>query len=411
MAVYLPLPYPDETLPSVLTRYAQAMGGLYDLKGPKDRRTRSGEWAPPLWRNSRFQLLVSESMWCWGWSLEQVVERLTLFPYLARGMTRDDASRVVSGLSQEPFNVSRHVRLTAAGRLRYCASCFSEDDSSNRQRYFRRSHQLPGVLFCYLHGVTLRELEVGFPQDFVVSNEENDRKPCAPKMSESQRVSAVLVAKRSHEMLQPGEPIAREETLRRWRTIAEDAFFSNHIKSGVNQAAFDATFREFFGLDYLKAVINTSYSNIAPAHEWLSKLSLSDYPGMAAYIRFEVFFEAIESGKFSLRNSEASHDWPFCPNEYADHGRTHKVDYADPGDGAVRRAECRCGCTFTFSGVSDGRAMGVRIRSHGPHFRAAALEMLASGIPSREVARRLGVSAETVLMYAREGKPTIPLKE
>ena len=160
MTVYLPTPYPDELLYSVLARFfvrvgvgsqhltARLLFGNFDhvdchmppLLGP---------FATHAWPGSGFQP-------------ERVLWEQTLFPFIASALEpslRSEYGRsVLSDAGQRKARCSLAALMPLSERkatIHFCPACREEDMDRLGETYWRRTHQLPVVADCAKHGVGL----------------------------------------------------------------------------------------------------------------------------------------------------------------------------------------------------------------------------------------------------------------
>ncbi|WP_082012186.1 TniQ family protein [Burkholderia sp. A9] len=147
MAVYMDQPLSDEALFSVIARYLQqarvenSRKVLLQLFGEQCRLTVA------IARD--LERLAKEVVRPWGLSSTQIKDRLTLFPFYAAVCDSKEKAYSTMLLNDRPGDAGS-VSLGALG-LRYCESCWAEDLAKGRPRYWRRAHQLPGVVACWRH--------------------------------------------------------------------------------------------------------------------------------------------------------------------------------------------------------------------------------------------------------------------
>src|SRR5574343_1815133 len=160
MLVYFPEPYRDELLYSLLARYHRHVGSsspkqtLDDLFGCRGVIAR-------LDLQGSLGLLSTHLPPGWGMGPERLAVDYTLFPYYLAFQPADVRKRVLRALIGGSL-AGLHLLLglaPAASRvrqLRFCPECVLEMERTHGEPYWRRTHQLPGVLLCPDHGVILR---------------------------------------------------------------------------------------------------------------------------------------------------------------------------------------------------------------------------------------------------------------
>lgn len=82
-----------------------------------------------------------------GISMPQLEQLHTLAPYAIAGKIAQGRVKRAACAGSLPRG-----NLTPVRMLRYCPSCCAEDIEKHGRSYYRRSHQLPGVNWCSLHG-------------------------------------------------------------------------------------------------------------------------------------------------------------------------------------------------------------------------------------------------------------------
>lgn len=156
--ILLPRPYPDEIIGSVLARGARWLGLswgrlLYLATG------RSGSSVPFLMPFALGRLAQST-----GTDPEYLLEQHTLFPYAVAFMplSRRDAfkARALSDENLCGLDTLGHVILARTPYRRICLRCIEEDLAQHGETYWRRSHLLPGVQVCLVHGTRLWQGEL-----------------------------------------------------------------------------------------------------------------------------------------------------------------------------------------------------------------------------------------------------------
>jgi hypothetical protein len=147
---WLPKPYPDEVLGSVLARGCRYAGI---------------DWAPMVrratgMRSFKVSFLMPGNMerlgQLTGMTPRELLEKHTFFPYLVaftdpahRSELRDKA---LGGPRQrQTLGISIQHVVSHGRRRRFCFQCTNEDIKTYGESYWRRSHMLPGVQVCARH--------------------------------------------------------------------------------------------------------------------------------------------------------------------------------------------------------------------------------------------------------------------
>ncbi|CAO3417840.1 TnsD family Tn7-like transposition protein [Azospirillum doebereinerae] len=213
MLPYFPAPYPDELLYSLLARYHRHTCSispkrtLEDLFGSRNVRA-TMDLPGHLGALSR-HLPPDQDL-----TPERLAIEFTLFPYYTTfqppAVVTDVLATLINGAAD-----GIHLRLGMAtstvptpAALRYCPACYTVALGRWGERYWRRTHQLPGVLVCPDHGVPLVDSGVipglGHQHEFIAADDrtyEPDTPP--PQWANDERCRNILlqVAARSAVLL------------------------------------------------------------------------------------------------------------------------------------------------------------------------------------------------------------------
>ena len=165
MISYFPRTYPDELLYSVLARYSRHTASISSKKTITElfgsRLTIATAYLPGHLASLAENLPPDRNL-----TAERLALEFTLFPYYTAFVelqTRHKTLRLMtSGATNTIF---RTLGLAASlvptsKRLRYCKACFDNDMRHFSEAYWRRAHQLPGVLVCVEHEMPLFDSEV-----------------------------------------------------------------------------------------------------------------------------------------------------------------------------------------------------------------------------------------------------------
>lgn len=220
MRYLLQLPFPDELLSSVWMRTARRAGlpiGTATRAITIDRKL-----SPTMFSSAHLADLAV----ILRRSPEDLLWHHTVFPYATAYLRASvlasarasalSTGRAATGLGAVTQNVSDHVRWR-----RFCPNCVSDDLARCGESYWRRSHHLPGVLTCSVHGTPLMQTTLA-----CVSKRWSDRLPheCRDAASQSCRPTAfdTELARRSVALLrrEPGIGLERDGTWYRDRLVA-----------------------------------------------------------------------------------------------------------------------------------------------------------------------------------------------
>ncbi len=99
-----------------------------------------------------------------AYSADQMIEKLTLFPYFSFFLTNAQTARLRRWmLRSDGSGLKVGIGLVAQGLgacepLRHCSVCRHVDFACYGRPYWHRSHQLPGIRVCHRHGTLLTEV-------------------------------------------------------------------------------------------------------------------------------------------------------------------------------------------------------------------------------------------------------------
>lgn len=410
---YFPEIYPRELLYSVVARYHRHTGtpsSSHTLEALFGRRLIVASLDLP----GHIQALADRLPATVGWTADRIVDELTLLPYytayqtaavrrLARcSMIRGASSGLITRLGMAAFGL-QHITT-----LRFCRLCRQDMQSSHGECYWRRDHQLPGVLVCPDHGCSLQVSTVSLVEigrhEFVAS----DQRVCpsdAPMLvcNLNQKVMADLkrLAQISRDVLEhPGPPKSRQRWTQHYRVNMDKAGCSYSLKR-VDQRRLREQFSfhhrnvlpeltrlchdRWQSLGWLAAIVRKHRKAFHPLHHLLVQDFL-DHQGAC-------------SGPFGKG------PWP-CLNPLVEHkGRltVAKIEVHLNHGHQVGVFQCACGYTYTRSHFGGDRASGPpRFQMYGPTLAPVLREAVREGGSLRAVARRLEIDPKTVVKLAGE---------
>ena len=411
MLAYLPAAHPDELLYSMLARYHRHVGSshpkqtLDDLFG--SRTIRAAVDFQPALRALSERLPPSR-----GLTPDILAHDFTLYPYLTAfqpdNLRRDVLSAQIDGgagwVNVRLGLAASIVRGPAA--LRYCPACRAKMLAIDGELYWRRAHQLPGVLVCPDDGVPLADSRVIPGQanrhEFLAADENNcPAEIPAPVWAGASGPSARLLAiARASAALLTDPPAARDTAA--WEGTYRDLLIEHGFGRGsaINQEHLLAAFSDWFapvhgflsglnerGPDWVAAMARKHRKAFHPLQHVLLQLFLEARPAILANRPFG-------SGPWRCRNPLADHrDQPVI---------TH-VDTHREGDKVIGRFGCACGYVFALAAGEDERP---RILDLGPAFEAGLRRLVGEGAGLRAAARALHVDPGTIRRHAeRLGLP------
>jgi hypothetical protein len=351
-----------------------------------------------------------------GLTAERLAQDTTLFPYLTAFQPAEIRRWALETMTDGDAT-SLHVRLgLAAGKvrlpsaLRYCPACRKEMLARQGELYWKRTHQLPGVLVCIQHGGPLADSMVRLAEcgqhDFIVADEANcPADPNPPSWAAKPEVLKQLgdIARASSALLiNPPEP----QPLAFWGRYYRASLTARGLGKGtyrLNQSALREAFLARFGLlvdilphaapdGWLGAMGRTHRKAIAPLHHLLLRQLLAVLPMEKALP------QPFGSGPWPCRNHLAAHFGQPVIREC----QTHQ-------EGGKTIGVFRCACGYAFSQAA-GVGSRPRILDLGPRFGSRLKELVSCEISLRGTAKALHVDPKTVLRYAAKFGVVTPWK-
>lgn len=405
MLDYCPVIYTDELLYSMLGRLKCHRGVispkvlLDDAFG--DRNVRAGAFL-----QAGLERLAANIPASLGFTAQRLALETTLLPYLTAYEPKEVRNWALLSLTEGKGSanavhariglVASNVRLPSV--LRYCLACRAKMLRDPGELYWRRDHQLPGILVCPIHGRPLADSKINpaqvAPNEFIFADEENcPSNSMQPAWANRPEVVELLrkIAEGSAALLaQP--PAAR--SLETWGTEIRLALRARGLARGtakINQGALRDAYLTLYNPildilpdarpgDWLEAIARKHRKAFAPLHHILIRLLIESLPLANAGSQFG-------PGPWSCRNPLAEHyDQPVITD-----CKLHRE-----GDKAIGVFRCSCGYEFSTAPESRGRA---KILNLSPKFQTRLRELVSSGSSLRGAARELHVDPNTVLRY------------
>ena len=421
MLCHLPVPYPDELLYSVITRYMSRIGAL-SVRGTTE--SIFGRKIMPCADLPSSLEAVSIRTWpVWGMTGEQIAEQLTLFPYYARYSPHHRVTQCLTTmLSDRGTGVHCRIGVNATRfkipkLLRFCPSCRAADIDRFGETYWHRAHQLAGVLVCPEHGDLLVESNsrlnpnsfTGYFVDATWSTA-NLTSVSDFRLTQSEVANALKIACRCREMLLG--PILlwpQEDMPWLYRHAAIERGFSQGFN--LSMAKFEDAIIAFYGQSFLSRL---GYKQQGNRSEWESNVFRPSCYRRAIspveHALVQIFLESrpIEDSK---RIPIGLGPWK-CPNPYGIHEEAFPIKRGTirihPSREFVASAKCSCGFRFTFSRTDDADPnLPVVRRTYGlgPTWKAEAERLKRSGLTTRAIARKMDIADDTVQRLLGETKP------
>lgn len=405
MLTYFPEIYPDELLYSVLGRLKCHCGILSAHRLMIDAFDRHNVQAGAFWQTDLWRLAANIPA-SRGLTKQRLAVETTLLPYMTAfepQKVRDWAFAALTGDNEYARPKSNwlgrgDVRFPSI--LRYCPTCRMEMLKQRGELYWRREHQLPGVLVCSNHGSPLADSLVDLVhtgnQEYVAADELNcPPNPALPGWANQREVVELLMyISKASAVLLTSPPLARP--LAAWGEEIQIALRARGFgrgRCGIDQLALRKAFLNQFGpIFYIMP-------DAAP-DTWLLKIARKHLKGFAP-IRHILFRRLIESLPMEVAsNPFGPGPWP-CRNSLAKHFgepvitncRLHKTTRGK----TIGVFRCSCGYVFSTAADSANRA---RVLDRTQLFESRLHELVSAGTSLAGTARALHVTSGAVLYYA-----------
>lgn len=348
-------------------------------------------------------------------AVRSIVWNTTLLPYYCaytgpdyRQQRLEDAIRSSHSHLHTRLGICA-TRVAKAVVLRTCGSCIESDLRDYGVTYWRRSHQLPGVLVCPLHGDPLIRTDVRYrpegKHEYVLATADFRLREFERETLDGAWHERLWeIARASADLLSTGVdapvPASRDQLVARLEEAGYDGRWG-----ALNRLSED--FVEFFGPGLL-ANLEPHYDTGQPLpwlveirRRWRKKL----HP--MRFILLEIFLKAqADNGLRQLITGP----WP-CLNWLAEHYRepvvtdVERIPRKSPAHPETVRLRCECGFVYTQQVSSKDRSKPYRIIHFGPIFEGHARAMHRAGLRTRATAQALDVDWKTAakLIDAAEG--------
>lgn len=157
MITYVPTMYPDETVYGLLTRIYEKSGYLSYAHAKNDFFVNPKEGIEFLFLNKLSKELIE--IITRNQTLDDVINNHTLYNYYGRYLgveKRKDAYNSLCNMTGDYFRIFvLNKKSSEETYLRYCPMCVSEDKYIYGETYWKRTHQIPELEVCPVHGCKL----------------------------------------------------------------------------------------------------------------------------------------------------------------------------------------------------------------------------------------------------------------
>lgn len=407
---YFPCPYPGELLYSVLARYHRHMGApssIQTMEALYGRRTVTACLDLP----GHLPALAARMPDGSGWTVDRMIDELTLFPYYTvfQPATVRAQARAAMGKGGTGGLLMRlglaAFKMGHATRLRFCTSCLEEMQIWHGECYWKRDHQLPGVLVCPEHGCPLRDSSVSltaYGRHVYVPANQRTCPPDAPALAidpgEKARADLQRLARLSRDLLEQSGP---SRSMRGWtehyRTEAQRigcVYSARRIDQRKLRARFFSHHRDVLAL--VPGVANDRISC-----GWLDAMFRKHRKAFhpLEHVLVQDFLEQQENHPGPFGHGP----WP-CLNPLVSHRGRMRIPtvsmHRNHGHG-VGTFTCDCGYVYTRSfREGDEHISPPRFQAYGPLLAPVMRCMVLHGRSLRAIASRLELDPKTVVGLA-----------
>ncbi|HEV2800375.1 MAG TPA: TnsD family Tn7-like transposition protein [Pyrinomonadaceae bacterium] len=424
MIGHLPTPNPDELLYSICARYASRVrypskkSVLLDLFGTHNvvasaglpcRLDLLGEALPP---GSEF-------------TVKRLIDEHTLLPYYAPFVPAEREARLRRDM-KESGGTRVYMRSgVMAGKVplpewfRFCPSCKAKDEKLHRETYWRRLHQLPGVLVCHSHKVFLERSSARIKYarnqaDFFTATQSTPRLPARPLNHASSEDRLLLeLARSSSWLLSAGQSAATLTSLRNRYLRLMIAQGLATYSGCVHADELLSRFRRHYPASLLKTLCCELIGRDERKHNWLLRLVRDPkhaQPPLHHLLLINFLGSTVE-GFFSLPEDLSyfgESPWP-CLNPASEHrgeGKIagYKISYRGKNHRPVGTFSCECGFVYARTGpdeTPEDRHRISKMKAFGPVWEAALRRLWSDpAFCASAIAARLEVDPLTVRRHA-----------
>lgn len=417
----MPLPYPDELLYGVISRYHLRMNNtspkwtLREVFGTENviPTLDLPSHLDDLSRRSHV-IRISSCQW---------IDEHTLYSYYTPFLPAERRKRLRRMMeSNDGSGIHVLVGITASSverndELRFCPLCYEEDILTYGEPYWHRTHQAAGVLICpkhrvFLHRITHPVSDRHGLMVLPIARQLFQSEPVILNLSEKAQLRLYEIAQDAQVLIRLGHSLdlynLRDSLLHK---LSERGWLtpSNRIR----QRELEEQFATYYGKELLESLSCMAYGD---EYSWLAvatrKARRAVHPlRQLLLIRF-LFgsFECFLKQRGTNYSPFGDGPWP-CLNQAADHYRellirnvriTRCSDTGKP----VGTFICSCGFAYSRRGPDEqpeDRFRIGRIKAFGHVWKNQLADYLENGLSYRSAAAKLGVDANTVIKYAQCG--------
>ncbi|VWB61947.1 hypothetical protein BLA6860_02882 [Burkholderia lata] len=390
MAIYLDEPLDDEPLFSIVARYIQS-----SIVSRKQGLLKWLFGAGRIAANTR--LIAQETYACWGLSAQEVAKRMTMYPYFAAFLPPTQAHKWLERIASTDYipqgRDRKGVKLDGeCHRHRYCHFCFQENVRSGDPLHWRRTHQLPGVIFCVRHHELLYEWEYTKECQKIVAAGQVEGKRISIEVTGRQRSALLKIAKISDDVLNERIVFESEYFFRRFRDylFSKSRYFwgerYDQCVARLVERAFGAMYVGKYNIDlgkaHLRKMRNVSAKTalrVITAAALVTQIEEDET--LVDDTHFSDLFDNVPSDLIRKKGVRLGpigpHPSSTCPSKLASHGSGHAIEHWRLRTGSYR-GQCDCGMAITYTPGMDGVPV-IRIIDWGEPYKKEVIRLVRRG--------------------------------
>ena len=418
MFVYLSEPYPDELLYSVVARYLANMMSRHTARIIRTifgGNNRECSVFLPIGLS-----IVADRTWpIWTMNGRDIANELTMYPYYVAFLSADLKEKIMDALlSRNWSKIFPHLGRYIPKTLKFCPRCRAADLLEYNETYWRRSHQMKGIVVCPEHGEELAETMI--PRDCKGANflEATEATSIGVKpnllLTDKERDLALSIARRCQKVLKGQiEPQWSDVSPTLYRSIAMEKGLYSTPKGDMSRLI--KTFEEMYSTNLLAAT-----GLALPSHStWLREIFNSHgsdtFQPVVHVIIQDFLSEAPEFKPDSA--SFGAGPWK-CPNPFSDHNdplpiKAVKVKRIRGTGKLIARARCCCGYYFSFTTttpVNKSIPVVYKVDQYGPTWQKEIKRMLDAGINPKTISETLNITLSDLNFIMGRSRSQIFLK-
>lgn len=430
-------PYPDELLYSAVARYHYYIGNL-DLKDTLEEVFGSRNVIPSIGISTNLEVFVKRVDG--GYTIEEILQKHTIYPYYAPFLSREKQQIVVSDAAGR--GQALYVRLgTVAGglckkeELFYCSACAKEDIRLYGETYIHRQHQVEGILYCGKHLLALKKYPISLSSVSRIAlirfdHSLMDLTDCIMNDPDSTVNVELTLAQMVEQLMRlPMHLLDRDKLRMKYRSLLRMRNLMTASMT-VRQAELHSLFISTMSsslLTKLESDIDISYE-----YNWLRVLTRNGkrHVHPLRHLLMLYFSGHDIDALLEIEDSDGAFGyspWP-CLNQAASHFKEDVINQLqitrDNKSGSpIGTFTCSCGFVYARKGpdtsVEDRYRIG-RVKSYGSVWMSKLEQLAENATSTRAIARELSVDSKTVLKYLNsmskdritpyEGKSTSKIK-